>query len=124
MGVEEKDWKKKVMNVLSQCSDELRRTTEIGKKMLNASKTNSSLHEAYEEIGRRAVWAMRKGELQWEDSGVEEILQHIEDFETELAKMEGDVNRIRFSEESEKEELFSGPDAKEEKIPDPPEKEN
>ena len=48
----EKQWKNKVQDILHTCQEELKRTTEIGKKMLSASSTNSELHSAYEELGR------------------------------------------------------------------------
>ena len=43
------NWSKKFIQVLQHCQDELKKTTEIGKKMISASKTNSELHELYED---------------------------------------------------------------------------
>ena len=42
------NWSKKFMQVLQHAQEELKKTTEIGKKMISASKTSSELHELYE----------------------------------------------------------------------------
>jgi hypothetical protein len=58
-------WQSKFQEILQTCQDEVKRTTEIGKKMLSASKTNTSLHEAYEELGHLAASSIESGELKW-----------------------------------------------------------
>lgn len=93
------DWQKKVQEMFSVCSEELKKTTAIGKKMLSASKTNSSLHEAYEELGVMVVEAMKKGELEWENERVHKILKAIETCHNDLECIEKEVNDIRFNQE-------------------------
>ncbi len=94
------DWQKKVQEMFSVCSEELKKTTAIGKKMLSASKANTNLHEAYEELGALAVEAMKSGELKWENERVNKILKTIESCQTDLNSIEEEVNEIRFKQES------------------------
>ncbi|MBT7609549.1 MAG: hypothetical protein HN576_07320 [Bacteriovoracaceae bacterium] len=90
-------WKDKVQELLQVCQNEFMKTTKIGKKMLSASKTNTNLHEAYEEIGRLAVKAMKKKDLKWENSRVSELLAIVKTCESELKSIESDVNKIKFA---------------------------
>jgi len=97
------EWRNKFQEMFQLCQDELRKTTEIGKKMLTASKTNSTLHESYEELGVLAVKAIEEGELNWESPRVKEILKKIESCRSNLTDIENEVNSIRFAEEAEQE---------------------
>lgn len=90
-------WQSKFQEILQTCQDEVKRTTEIGKKMLSASKTNTSLHEAYEELGHLAASSIESGELKWEDPKVKELLKTINDCEKNLESIEVEVNKIKFS---------------------------
>lgn len=90
-------WKSKFNEIIETCQSELKRTTDIGKKMLSASKTNSTLHESYEEIGALVVKALKSGELTWENARIAEIMKTIEGCEKDLETMEKEVNNIRFS---------------------------
>ena len=60
------EWKSKFQEMMQVCQEELKKTTEIGKKMLTASKANSDLKEAYEELGIYIVAETRKGNLNLE----------------------------------------------------------
>ena len=91
------DWQKKMQEVFQVCSEELKKTTAIGKKMLSASKTNSCLHEAYEELGFLTAQAIKNNELNWENEDVQRILKTIEGCQSDLESMEEEVNDIRFS---------------------------
>jgi len=90
-------WKNKVQELFQICQEELKRTTEIGKKMLSASKTNTSLHESYEKLGLLAVEQLESGQLKWEDSRVSELIDKIKTCEKDLESFEGDVNKIKTS---------------------------
>lgn len=94
------EWKMKFQEIYQLCSEELKKTTEIGKKMLSASKTNSNLHEAYEELGILAAKALKNKELQWENPRVEKLLKTIDGCQTDLNSIEKEVNDIRFAEEN------------------------
>ena len=91
------DWKVKLNQMMQVCQGELRKTTDIGKKMLSASKTNSTLHESYEELGVLLVKAIKDGEISWDNPRVKEIMKTINGCERDLEKMEEEVNTIRFS---------------------------
>ena len=108
-------WKLKVQEMLQVCQDEIKRTTEIGKKMLSASKTNSTLHEAYEELGILVVRAMDKKELKWNDVRVLELIDKVKECEKDLASIEGEMNKIKF-------EAGTGDVSQEKPVPTPQKK--
>lgn len=89
-------WKLKVQEMLQVCQDEIKRTTEIGKKMLSASKTNTVLHEAYEELGMLAVKELQDKKLQWDNPRVAEILEQVKKCEKDLSSIESEMNKIKF----------------------------
>ncbi len=91
-------WRVKVQELFQVCQDELKRTTEIGKKMLTASKTNTNLHDAYEELGVLVVKAIKSGSLEWDHPRVKELVHQIDNCEKDLEVIEEEVNKIRFSE--------------------------
>ena len=95
--MQKQDWKNKVNEIFQVCQDEFKRTTEIGKKMISASKTNSTLHETYEEIGSLVVQALKDGDLKWENTRVKELLETINQCEEDLESIEGEVNKIKFA---------------------------
>ena len=92
------DWKNVMSEIFNTCQDELKRTTEIGKKMISASRMNSVLNETYQNLGKITVQAIREGKLDWDDPEVEEILKHITQFEKDIEDIEGDVYKIKFPE--------------------------
>ena len=89
-------WKLKVQEMLQVCQEEIKRTTEIGKKMLTASKTNSNLHESYEELGMLLFKALEKKELKWNNTRVLELVDQIKDCEKELESIETEMNKLKF----------------------------
>lgn len=91
------EWKIRVQELFQVCQDELKRTTEIGKRMLSASRTNSELHDAYEELGRIVVNEMKNNRLDWKNARVDELMEVIGQCENDLANFETEVNRIKFS---------------------------
>lgn len=90
-------WKEKVSEIFQTCQDELKRTTDIGKKMLTASRTNSNLHEAYEELGVLVACAIKSGELKWDNPRVKELLNTVQNCEHDLDEIEDEVNKIKFA---------------------------
>lgn len=93
----ERHWKNKVQDILHTCQEELKRTTEIGKKMLSASSTNSELHSAYEELGQLMKNKIEKGELKINDIRVHEIISSIKLKEETLEEIEKEVRKIKIS---------------------------
>ncbi|MEC7182685.1 MAG: hypothetical protein VXW15_08225 [Bdellovibrionota bacterium] len=92
------NWSKKVMQVLQHAQGELKKTTEIGKKMISASKTSSELHEAYEELGKLVYKGLKGESLSLEDPRLGEFVEKIDDLQEELGDIESEVNKIKFSE--------------------------
>lgn len=90
------EWTVKFQEMIHVCQDELKRTTEIGKRMLSASKSNSSMHEAYEELGHLIKKALENDEVKWENSRAQELVESISACEKELNLFETEVNDIRF----------------------------
>ena len=88
-------WKNRVQEMLNLCQEELKKTTEIGKKMINASKTNSELHEAYELLGHEIRKDLKSGKVNWENPEAIKLINLIEQKEDELEKMEGQVKEIK-----------------------------
>lgn len=90
-------WRSKFNEIVQVCTDELKKTTEIGKKMLNASKTNSNLHEAYEELGVLVTKALEKEQLNWDNPRAHELIKKIQKCQSNLSDIESEVNKIKFA---------------------------
>ena len=88
-------WKNRVQEMLHLCQEELKKTTEIGKKMINASKSNSELHEAYELLGQEIRKDLESGKVEWDNPEAIKLIGLIEKKESELEEMEGQVREIK-----------------------------
>ena len=95
MNEQETTWKKRAFGVFQACEVELRRTTAIGMKMVQASKASSELHETYEELGRHLVKAIKNKELEWKDPYIRILMTRADDLELLLNDMEGDVQQMK-----------------------------
>lgn len=95
--MEKHDWKNKVQEIVQTGLDEFKRTTEIGKKMINASKTNSNLHESYEELGKLVYKQLKSGELDWDNSKAHSLVDEIKKCKEDLKSMEAEMEKIKFS---------------------------
>lgn len=93
----EKQWKNKVQDILHICQEELKKTTEIGKKMLSASTTNSDLHNAYEELGLIMKKKIEDQELVINDPKIHEMIRMIKEKENTLEEIEKEVRKIKIS---------------------------
>lgn len=91
------DWKGRIANIVNICQGELNKTKEIGKKMLMASKTNSCLHEAYEDLGQLVARALREKRIDWEDKRALALLETINKCEQELEEIENEVKKIKIA---------------------------
>lgn len=88
-------WLEKFNEVVSMCQTELKKTTVIGKKMLSASISNTSLKEAYEEMGRLLFEALEDNSHSWENEEVSALVTKIKDLKEEMEKLESEVNDIK-----------------------------
>lgn len=93
----EQDWKTRFNDLVQSCQNELKRTTQIGMKMLTASQSNMQLHESYEELGRLAKNALNDGSLSWGSSEARDLVEKIEGLEEELEGLEKEVHDIKKS---------------------------
>lgn len=89
------NWRDKFQEFVQSAGEEIKKTTAIGKKMLSASKSNSSLHDAYERLGVLAESAIKDGTLKWDDNEVKTILSDIEKLREQLSRYEEDVQNIK-----------------------------
>ena len=90
-------WKDRVQRILKTCQNEIKRTAQIGKRMFYATRTNSDLHDAYQELGLLALQDLKKGKLKWKNTRVEQLIEVIQLFEENLANMENEVEEIKAS---------------------------
>jgi hypothetical protein len=88
-------WKERVQELFHTCSEEIKKTTEIGMKMLTATKTNTQLHESYEELGQILYRALCNDELQWDNPRVKELVTLIQSCKNDLRDLEKEVVRIK-----------------------------
>jgi len=91
------EWRSRVQEIFQVCQEEIKRTTDIGKKMLTASKTNSCLHTSYEELGMLVYKEVAEGRLEWNHPRLKEIMATIQVCESELDTIEKEVNKIKFN---------------------------
>ncbi|MGK0367630.1 MAG: hypothetical protein ACI9QD_000768 [Thermoproteota archaeon] len=92
---ETQNWTEKFQDLLGVCQEEIKKTTAIGKKMLDATTSNSKLHNEYEELGRLCLRQIEEGFLVWENEDSKEIIESIKSLELELNSIENDVKEIK-----------------------------
>lgn len=90
-------FRSKVKFLISSCHEEIKKTTSIGKKMLSASKTNTDLHQTYEELGNLAYNMIKSGELEWNHRKVHDLVKQVDILEEELAEIEEEVKKLKVS---------------------------
>jgi hypothetical protein len=88
-------WKNKFNQAVDVLQKEFKKTTEIGKKMIDATQSNSELHAKFEELGHLALNAIKSGELKWDNEKVHDIMMEIEDLQKALESIEKDVQDIK-----------------------------
>lgn len=89
-------WKNKMHNVFNNVQEELKKTTDIGVRMFTASKTNSCLKDAYEELGKLVAREMKAERLEFNHARAKELLKTIQDCENHLSSIEEEVHDIKF----------------------------
>jgi hypothetical protein len=88
-------WKEKLDVLVNTCQDELKKTAEIGKKMLSASRENSLLSDAYEKLGKYTFEAMKNKDLKWDDEKANQTVTDIVECLEKLENIESDVQNIK-----------------------------
>lgn len=95
MAANNSDWMNKFQEVINSCQVELKKTTQIGMKMLSASQSNAQLHETFEALGYLTREALRNGDIEWESEKVQELLAKIDSLENELENFEFEVRNLK-----------------------------
>lgn len=93
-------WKRKVHLFFNSCQSEFKRTTEIGRKMLSASKTSTTLRDAYEELGQILEKEIDQGNQNFSNPRIMDLIAVVKACKNDLEHLEGEMNRIRFNEVS------------------------
>lgn len=88
-------WKEKIQNFFGICQHELKKTTLLGKKMISASRINTSLNHSYEELGKLAYQAMLKNDLTWDKAEAQELKKMIDQFELDMIQYEEELKTIK-----------------------------
>lgn len=82
---------------LATMTQEFRKTTAIGKKMLTASRTNAHLKDTYEELGRLLERGVENGEIDWDSPKMRALLHTIKACKKDLEEIERKMNSIKFT---------------------------
>ena len=91
----QQQWKDRVNEILQVCQEEFKKTTQIGKKMVNASKTNTDLNEAYKSLGQLVRKELNSGRLSWDHTQAKRLMETIAQKEEDLEVIEREVRRIK-----------------------------
>ncbi|MBL6988332.1 MAG: hypothetical protein ISR65_01065 [Bacteriovoracaceae bacterium] len=94
------NWSAKLQDIFHTCQSEISKTTSIGKKMLRASKTSTTLQYALKELGQLAADEMRQGKLKWDNPHALNLVQTIEKCNNNLYEIEHEVKEIKFPEDN------------------------
>jgi hypothetical protein len=89
------DWKMKFNELVSTCQTELKKTTQIGMKMVSASQSNAKLHDTYEALGQWLKEAVSNGELEVKNEEVTNLLALATKLELDLQNYEDEVQNIK-----------------------------
>lgn len=76
---------------------ELKKTADIGKKMLTASQINVHMKVTYEELGRLLEKGIDNGDLEWDSPKIRALLYDIKACKKDLEEIERTMNNIKFS---------------------------
>ena len=73
----------KIKGLFDSCAKELKKTKDIGLKMLNAGQLNSDLNSYYQELGREVYQSILDGK------NPEELTTHSSDLVTRIKETQG-----------------------------------
>ncbi len=76
---------------------EIKKTTEMGKKMLTASRINTQMKDTYEELGKLLEKGVDSGEVDWDSPKLRALLYDIKACKKDLEEIEQAMNNIKFS---------------------------
>lgn len=76
---------------------EIKKTTEMGKKMLTASRINTHMKDIYEELGKLLERGVDNGDVDWDSPRLRALLHEIKACKKDLEEIERAMNNIKFS---------------------------
>lgn len=89
------NWSRKIQRFFFNFQNEVFKTSEIGKRMLTASRTNAFLRETYEQLGREVEKSLEDGSLEWNSEKAEKLLHTIKACKQDLEEIQREVNRLK-----------------------------
>ena len=89
------DWKDKFSDLINTCQTELKKTTQIGLKMVSASQSNAKLHDTYEALGVWLKEAVSSGEIKVENEDIVNLIALANKLEDEIHAYEEEVQNIK-----------------------------
>jgi hypothetical protein len=89
--------KSRFQELLGLCQDEIKKTTAIGIKMLNATASTTKLQESYQELGQLTYKAIKDGRLEWSDATLKVLIEQIEECQKRLDFFEDELQKIKKS---------------------------
>ena len=92
---EQTDWKSKFHELLDTCQNELKKTTQIGKKMLSATQSNAELQDTYKALGLIFKQCLDEGSIKVDNPEVTELLATAAKLEADLEGFESDVQTLK-----------------------------
>lgn len=85
----------KLQDLVQTFQGELKKTTQIGMKMISASQSNSELKESYEQLGILVVQAIKNDDLKWENKETHRLIKKIDNLKKQLTSLEDDLHTIK-----------------------------
>ena len=76
---------------------EIKKTADIGKKMLTASRINTHMKDTYEELGKLLEKGVDNGDVDWDSPKMRALLHSIKACKKDLEEIERKMNSIKFS---------------------------
>ena len=95
MSSDQTDWKSKFNELLDTCQSELKKTTQIGKKMLSASQSNAELHDTYKSLGILFKKCLEEGTIEVNNEEVSQLVAKATKLEADLEGFESDVQSLK-----------------------------
>ncbi len=94
------EWVGKIQDMFQTAQTEIKKATQLGAKLVNASQSSSELKLAYEELGRLSFSASQADEakLDYSSEEVKLAVEKIVKIEKHLESIEDDVQKIKKSE--------------------------
>ncbi len=90
-------WKMRFKKLFKLCRNEVKKTTQISKKMISASKTSSELSQAYQDLGSLAFEDLKREAIEWKNPKAKKLIHDIEQYESNLQVLEDDVHKLKKS---------------------------